>query len=101
FLESTSLSTSKTLIEEYQATSGLVRCKIASINGQQPGNPEALAQVVVDFAHTANPPVRLPLGSDTVAAIEAKHAADQEILDHWRETSVSTDCSAGQQATVH
>jgi len=35
--------------------------------------------------------VRLPLGSDTVAAIEAKHDADGTILAGWRSVSVSTD----------
>ncbi|WP_245646718.1 hypothetical protein [Sphingomonas soli] len=38
--------------------------------------------------------MRLPLGSDTVAAIEAKHAADATILRDWRVVSVSTDFPA-------
>lgn len=102
FLESTSLSVSQSRIEDYEATSGVVREKISSVNGQQPGNPEALARVVVDFVRAANPPVRLPLGSDTVAAIEAKHASDREILAKWRATAVSTDFSAsGQAAAMH
>ncbi|NSZ87251.1 short-chain dehydrogenase/reductase, partial [Agrobacterium tumefaciens] len=32
-----------------------------------------------------------PLGSDTVAAIEKKHAQDNAILSEWRAVSVSTD----------
>ncbi|MDQ0468457.1 hypothetical protein QO011_001457 [Labrys wisconsinensis] len=43
------------------------------------------------FADAANPPVRLPLGSDTVAAIERKHEGDRAILAQWRTVSVSTD----------
>jgi hypothetical protein len=50
--------------------------------------------VIVDFADAANPPVRLPLGSDTVAAIEAKHESDAAILVEWQSVSVSTDFAA-------
>jgi len=45
----------------------------------------------VAFADVAQPPVRMPFGSDTVAAIEAKHLFDGDILKRWREVSVSTD----------
>jgi hypothetical protein len=45
----------------------------------------------VAFADVADPPVRMPFGSDTVAAIEAKHASDAAILGKWREFSISTD----------
>jgi len=47
--------------------------------------------VLVTFADTPNPPVRLPLGSDTVAAIGEKHRKDAAILNEWRAVSVSTD----------
>ena len=60
----------------------------------QPGDPGKLAKVLVDFVDVDNPPVRLPLGSDTVAAIEAKHAADAAILARWHQVSVSTDFAA-------
>jgi hypothetical protein len=60
-------------------------------NHQQPGDPAKLAKVLTAFVDTPNPPVRLPLGSDTVAAIEAKDAQTAGILAAWRSTSVSTD----------
>jgi hypothetical protein len=50
-----------------------------------------LAKVLIEFADVANPPVRLPLGSDTVAAIEAKHASDAAMLSEWKKISVSTN----------
>ena len=53
-------------------------------NHGQPGDPEKLAKVLVDFVDAPNPPVRLPLGSDAVAAIEAKHVGDAAILAEWR-----------------
>jgi NAD(P)-dependent dehydrogenase (short-subunit alcohol dehydrogenase family) len=91
FLDATSLSVSPIQISDYAETAGAVRAKAAQISHNQPGNPDMLAEVVVAFVESSNPPVRLPLGSDTVAAIEAKHVSDAEILAAWRSVSVSTD----------
>ncbi|MBZ7924643.1 SDR family NAD(P)-dependent oxidoreductase [Ensifer adhaerens] len=91
FLDSTSLSVSPIEIEDYAETAGVVRGKAKEISHNQPGNPDKLAEVLIAFADAENPPVRLPLGSDTVAAIEAKHVADAEILANWHAVSVSTD----------
>lgn len=98
FLDQTSLVTSPNVIADYHQTSGRMRSFAAGANHQQPGDPEALAKVLVDFVDAPNPPVRLPLGSDTVAAIEAKNAETAGILAAWRTTSVSTDFASGQPA---
>ncbi len=74
------LSVSPTIIEDYAATAGKVRSVATGLNHSQPGDPAKLAKVLVDFADVPHPPVRLPLGSDTVAAIRAKHASDNAIL---------------------
>ncbi|MBY6265249.1 SDR family NAD(P)-dependent oxidoreductase [Azospirillum sp. 412522] len=91
FLDAASLSVSPAVIADYAETAGRVRTIAAGLNHAQPGDPAKLADVLVGFADVADPPVRLPLGSDTVAAIEAKHAADRAILDSWRGVSRSTD----------
>lgn len=91
FLDASSLSVSPTMIEDYAATAGKVRNVASGLNHTQPGDPARLAKVLMEFADEPNPPVRLPLGSDTVAAIEAKHASDAAILSEWRKVSVSTD----------
>jgi len=91
FLDSSSLSVSPHQIEGYDLTAGAVRRLAAEVSHNQPGDPSKLADVLVDFVDTANPPVRLPLGSDKVAAIEAKHAADAAIVSAWRKTASSTD----------
>jgi len=94
FLDQTSLKTSAPSIADYHETSGAMRTFAAGANHQQPGDPEKLAGVLVDFAAAPNPPVRLPLGSDTVAAIEAKNAETVSLLEAWRAVSVSTDFNA-------
>lgn len=91
FLDGSSLSVSPAVIADYDDTAGKVRTVAAGLSHNQPGDPARLAQVLVEFAEAPNPPVRLPLGSDTVAAIEAKHEADGAILREWRSVSVSTD----------
>jgi len=91
FLDASSLSISPRQISDYEATAGRVRTIAGGLNHNQPGDPSKLADVLVAFADEPNPPVRLPLGSDTVAAIEAKHEADSRILSEWRSVSLSTD----------
>jgi len=94
FLDARSLAVSNSGVADYDETVGAVRRKAAAISHQQPGDPVKLAQIVVDFAQVENPPVRLPLGSDTVAAIEAKIASDSAILDAWRVVSGQVDFAA-------
>ncbi len=91
FLDPRSLSVSEPRIADYEETAGATRKRAGDLNHGQPGDPEKLARALVAFVDAPNPPVRLPLGSDTVAAIEAKHQADAAILAQWRGTSVSTD----------
>ncbi len=91
FLDASSLSVSPNGIADYNGTAGAVRTRAVDLNHGQPGDPDRLARVLVDFAEASDPPVRLPLGSDTVAVIEAKHASDAAILREWRAVSISTD----------
>lgn len=94
FLDASSLSISRSSIWDYMSTAGAARIAAADLNHAQAGDPRRLAQVLVELVETANPPVRLPLGSDTVAALEAKHAADGAILLKWRSVALSTDFAA-------
>ena len=91
FLDASSLATSPMRIADYDATAGKVREAANGLSHNQPGDPSKLADVLIAFADAPNPPVRLPLGSDTVAAIKAKHASDGLILDSWHKVSISTD----------
>ena len=91
FLDASSLVTSPTTIADYHETSGAMRNFARGANHAQPGDPSKLAKVLVDFADTPNPPVRLPLGSDTVSRIEKKIDGMTQVLRDWRAVSVSTD----------
>ncbi|MDG3441157.1 oxidoreductase [Nitrospirillum amazonense] len=95
FLDDQSLSRTKAQIEDYHATVGGMRDFAAGANHAQPGDPARLAQAFIALVNAPQPPVRLPLGSDTVAAIEKKNAFVAGELAQWRKVALSTDFPAG------
>lgn len=91
FLDSRSLSVSPVRIDDYTQTAGAVRSIALDLSHNQPGDPAKLAAAIVDLAAQPEPPLRMPYGSDTVAAIEGKNAHVAQELARWRHVSVSTD----------
>lgn len=91
FLEAQSVVETASTIPDYAETSGRVRALAKQVSLQQPGDPKRLARAVVALVRAEHPPVRLPLGSDTVAAIEAKNGAVAKALETWRSVATSTD----------
>lgn len=76
---------------EYDAVVGNAARMQREYDGRQPGDPVRAARAILKVAAMAEPPLRLPLGSDAVVAIaRADHARLSE-LERWRELSVSTD----------
>jgi NAD(P)-dependent dehydrogenase (short-subunit alcohol dehydrogenase family) len=94
FLDARSLTVSPHRIADYDATAGATRAAAADVSHNQPGDPAKLAVALVRLVGEANPPLRMPFGSDTVAAIEAKNAFVAEELAEWRTLAVSTDFAA-------
>ncbi len=91
FLESNSARPQKRILDDYAATSGAVRERAKAISLKQPGDPLKLAKVIVRLAAEKTPPLRLPLGTDTVAAIEDKNRFVAQELDAWRSVAISTN----------
>ncbi|MDN7609622.1 oxidoreductase [Burkholderia multivorans] len=94
FLDASSLVVAPTVIDDYDATSGAVRRKAAQLNHNQPGDPTKLAAAMIALVDAPNPPLRLPLGTDTLAAIAAKNAYVAQETEAWRALSASTDFAA-------
>jgi NAD(P)-dependent dehydrogenase (short-subunit alcohol dehydrogenase family) len=94
FLDASSLVVSQQVIDDYDETSGAVRRKAAQMNHNQPGDPKKLAAAMVTLVDAPHPPLRLPLGTDTLAAIAAKNAYVTEETQAWRDLSASTDFAA-------
>ncbi|MEK1889806.1 MAG: oxidoreductase [Phyllobacterium sp.] len=76
---------------EYDAVVGRAARMQRQLNGRQPGDPARAAQVILEVAAMDKPPLRLPLGSDAVAAIEQADRAKLEEIERWRILSLSTD----------
>jgi NAD(P)-dependent dehydrogenase (short-subunit alcohol dehydrogenase family) len=93
FLDGSSLLVAPDVIDDYDATSGAVRRKAAQMNHNQPGDPKKLAAAMITLVDARNPPQRLPLGTDTLAAIAAKNAYVTEETEAWKVLSASTDFS--------
>jgi len=92
FLDESSLAVSPSSIADYRDTpAGAMRDFAADHNHAQPGDPKRLAKSMITLAHSANPPLRMPFGSDTAGAIETKNEYVARELADWRELAVSTD----------
>jgi NAD(P)-dependent dehydrogenase (short-subunit alcohol dehydrogenase family) len=91
FLDETSLSRTELEIDDYRDSVGKTRSHAADVNHGQRGDPRKLAQAFIRLVNAKNPPLRLPLGSDTVERIEAKNAFVAKELAEWRSVATSTD----------
>lgn len=76
---------------EYDAVVGNAARMQAAYHGRQPGDPCRGAQAILAIVASDDPPLRLPLGSDAVAAIERGDNARLDELARWRTLSLSTD----------
>lgn len=94
FLDASSLVTTRNRIGDYAATVGAMRDFAEGANHQQPGDPVKLAGALMQLADSAQPPVRLQLGSDTVARVRAKNESVAKEMGEWLELAVSTDHTA-------
>lgn len=93
FLDASSLVTSQRSIGDYAGTVGATREFASGANHRQPGDPRKLAAAIMVLADSAKPPVRLPLGSDTVARIRAKNRFVEAELQQSMALSMSTDAA--------
>ena len=71
--------------------SGIWRCRGEKCDIGGNGYPRKLASAFIALVNAKNPPLRLPLGSDTVERIEAKNAFVARELAEWRTLATSTD----------
>ena len=91
FLDGSSLHVEPPLIADYVPTAGVTRDIVATNNHLQRGNPVRLAAAIIDLTETEKPPLRLQLGADSVARIEAKLEQVGRELEEWRSVAVATD----------
>ncbi|MBG1245093.1 oxidoreductase [Nostoc sp. NZL] len=91
FLDNSSLRPSAVQIPDYAQTVGKIRDVAAGLNYQQPGDPTKLAPAIFEIVNTDEPPLRLPLGTDTLQTIAEKNAYVEQETAKWRTLAESTD----------
>ncbi|GAA4903417.1 short-subunit dehydrogenase [Actinomycetospora succinea] len=79
---------------EYAAVLDESREKFLKLHGTQPGDPERAAQVVVDVADLADPPLRLPLGPNAFENVRQTFRARLEETDAVEALGSDTDFPA-------
>lgn len=80
---------------EYDAVVGNAARMQAAYHGRQPGDPHRGAKAILEIVAAEASPLRLPLGSDAIAAIERSDEARLDELSRWRALSISTDFPQG------
>lgn len=91
FASTDSYQSSVSVLDAYKETVGAVRSRMGHINGNQPGDPSKLAAVIIKLAASENPPLHLPIGSDSIKNLRDKIAAITAELKEWESISTSTD----------
>lgn len=91
FLDEQSLVKTAQQIDDYAATVGATRSFAARVNHAQPGDPRKLATAILALVNAPTPPLRLPLGSDTVKRIAEKNSSVAAEVAQWHDLAVSTD----------
>jgi len=76
---------------EYDAVVGKAARMQRAYDGKQPGDPRKGAAAILRVVGMEQPPLRLPLGSDALGAIETSDRGRLEELTRWSALSRSTD----------
>ncbi|KIQ14749.1 short-chain dehydrogenase [Flavobacterium sp. MEB061] len=91
FLNSSSLIASKNPIEEYTAIREGVKAHQNDIPGNQPGDPEKVADLIIKVTQKAEPPLRLLTGSDAYGFATYKIDSLKNEIEANKELTFSTD----------
>lgn len=94
FLDDQSLVKTALELPDYEETVGAMRRFAHGANHAQPGDPSKLAGAIIGLVDAPNPPQRLPLGSDALARISAKHSLVEAEMAVWKPLTLSTDFDA-------
>ncbi|MGS2764808.1 SDR family NAD(P)-dependent oxidoreductase [Sinomicrobium sp. M5D2P9] len=89
FMNEDTLNIAKNKIDAYNLDTQVEQ--FTGFDGKQLGNPKKLAEVVLKLAEMPNPPLHLPLGSDSYNAILEVRKNEKEEMEQWKTLSLSTD----------
>lgn len=88
---SRSLVAAERVLEDYAATSGIMRSRIPDSDGLQPGDPVRAAAAIMDAVGSESRPFRLVLGAQAASSLEAVLEERLAEIREWAEVSRSVD----------
>lgn len=86
----TAIVRSVKVIDDYAPTAGVVRAGLSQMDGRQQNDPAKGAAAIIQAVEAEVPPLRLPLGPDSVTYLRDKLAAMAKELEAWASVSSST-----------
>lgn len=89
FMDEDTLNVAENKIDTYNLNKQVEQ--FTGFDGKQLGNPKKLAEVVLKLVEMPNPPLHLPLGSDSYNAILEVRENEKEEMEQWKTLSLSTD----------
>src|SRR6202142_4482401 len=78
------------LLPEYEASVRSILKMLRSLEGRAEGDPQKIANVIVQLANSDEVPVRLILGVDAEKRVQQAEAARASEAEKWRHLTVST-----------
>jgi len=90
FLTKDSLAFTESTIDGYLAVKN-TQDRYLAMDGQQPGDPEKAAEILIGLSENSNPPVHLFLGADAYRRASEKLTSMSASLEKWKDVTVSAD----------
>lgn len=89
FMSDTTLTVAQNKIADYGLYEHIKM--LQNFDGNQPGDPKKLAKVLFDITTLAEPPLHLPLGTDSYQSIIEQRKSEALELEQWKHLSISTN----------
>lgn len=90
FLSAGSMGKPQHPLDAYQTVRDSQTQHEQQINGNQPGDPEKAAALLIEVSETENPPLHLFLGEDAYQLAAQKIAAVQHDMQQWQAAATAT-----------
>jgi NAD(P)-dependent dehydrogenase (short-subunit alcohol dehydrogenase family) len=87
--------------EDYRALAEELNVQVVKMNGNQKGNPEKFAEVLVRLSEAENPPLRITVGEDASMILQKRLQLLQEENATWHELATSTSFESGESVAMY
>ena len=79
------------VLPDYEPSVGAITALLSAYVGKEFGDPEKVAQVILDLASRTDLPAHLLLGSDAIGFVREKLTQSLRDIDQWEALTRSTD----------